>query len=80
VHLEPVLGEVEADGGNLHGGWLLSLWRSPTTTWLAQDERNWLDARMSRKGGSPRRMTRTRCLPVVYAIKPRSQIKARVGL
>jgi len=51
VHLEPVLGEVEADGGNLHGGWLLSLWRSPTTTWLAQDERNWLDARMSRKGG-----------------------------
>src|SRR3974377_1603236 len=32
VHLEPVLGEVKADGGNLHGGRLLSLWRSQTTT------------------------------------------------
>jgi hypothetical protein len=32
VDLEPVFGEVQTDGGNLHGGRLLSLWRSQTTT------------------------------------------------
>src|SRR5271156_5322677 len=28
VDLEPVFGEIQTDGGNLHGGRLLSLWRS----------------------------------------------------
>jgi hypothetical protein len=28
VDLEPVLGDIQTDGGNLHGGRLLSLWRS----------------------------------------------------
>src|SRR5271156_1050272 len=32
VDLEPVFGEIQTDGGNLHGGRLLSLWRSQTTT------------------------------------------------
>src|SRR6516164_5387522 len=32
VDLEPVFGEIQTDGGNLHGGRLLSLWRSLTTT------------------------------------------------
>jgi hypothetical protein len=27
VNLEPVLGEIQTDGGNLHGTRLLSLWR-----------------------------------------------------
>src|SRR5215471_871839 len=27
VDLEPVFGEIQTDGGNLHGGRLLSLWR-----------------------------------------------------
>jgi hypothetical protein len=33
VNLEPVFGEIQTDGGNLHGGRLLSLWRSQTTTY-----------------------------------------------
>src|SRR5271169_6812049 len=32
VDLEPVFGEIQTDGGDLHGGRLLSLWRSQTTT------------------------------------------------
>jgi hypothetical protein len=31
VDLKPVFGEIQTDGGNLHGGRLLSLWRSQTT-------------------------------------------------
>ena len=30
--LKPVLGEIKPDGGNMHGGRLLSSWRFPTTT------------------------------------------------
>jgi hypothetical protein len=32
MDLEPVFGEIRTDGGNLHGGRLLSLWRLQTTT------------------------------------------------
>jgi hypothetical protein len=32
LNLEPVFGEIQTDGRNLHGGRLLSLWRSQTTT------------------------------------------------
>src|SRR5215471_5066065 len=32
VDLEPVFREIQTDRGNLHGGRLLSLWRSQTTT------------------------------------------------
>jgi hypothetical protein len=32
VDLEHALGEIETDGANLHGGRLLSVWRSSTTT------------------------------------------------
>jgi hypothetical protein len=32
VHLAQVLGQIETNGGNLHGGRLLSVWRSATTT------------------------------------------------
>src|SRR5271170_6685737 len=32
VDLEPVFGEIQTAGGNLHGGRLCSLWRSQTTT------------------------------------------------
>src|SRR6202051_4615610 len=32
VDLKDSLGDIQPDRANLHGGWLLSLWRSATTT------------------------------------------------
>jgi hypothetical protein len=60
VGLEPVVGESQTDGGILHGGRLLSLWRSQLTAVVAHRcrERGWsTSSRLSGDGPGECRIT-----------------------
>src|SRR5208283_1062119 len=66
VDLKPVLGEIRADGGNLHGGRLILWWRLPTATVWHSDAGEREPSTPSRKthhAESPRKSGERRFLP-----------------